>query len=402
MEWSGLDLAVSQDIVQNNMPDAKGLENFLPATATDSVSVKQGICYALFAYDAAFAINLDEAERSISSATQRGGIKRQHPAPAHFEYRPAPVRVTQAANPLLLGSYQSGADVDVVLYDFGAVSVMYSIPLAGSLLGLCTLSEELYNNERLLADSRQRVEQLLTVIRGAFVKPEVADIVENYVIFHIKSFVTPCAPDALRTIHAPVIARMLRAERQELSSQEIQDALSRCLSFSPDDVTIIDWHAALVVDRDGADVSSVLEFANVELLEMRFLDQLLDEALERSYETVSYRFGRLLWVPGSYRASLSEIAQFHMDSALLFEGVNNALKLLGDQYLARVYRAASERFHLAEWDTSILRKLQTLESLYEKMSDQAASHRMEVLEWIIILLIALSIVLPFIPGISGH
>ena len=91
-----------------------------------------------------------------------------------------------------------------------------------------------------------------------------------------------------------------------------------------------------------------------------------------------------------------------MDSALLFEGVNNALKLLGDQYLARVYRAASERFHLAEWDTSILRKLQTLESLYEKMSDQAASHRMEVLEWIIILLIALSIVLPFIPGTGGH
>jgi uncharacterized Rmd1/YagE family protein len=36
------------------------------------------------------------------------------------------------------------------------------------------------------------------------------------------------------------------------------------------------------------------------------------------------------------------------------------------------------------------------------MNDQAASHRMEVLEWIIILLIALSIVLPFIPGIGGH
>ena len=157
MEGSGLDLVVSQAIVQNNMPDAKELENFLTATATESVSVKQGICYALFAYDAAFAIHLDEAERSISSATQRGGIKRQHPAPAYFEYRPAPVRISQAANPVLLGSYRSCAEVDVVLYDFGAVSVMYSIPLAGSLFGLCTLSEELYNNERLLADSRQHV-----------------------------------------------------------------------------------------------------------------------------------------------------------------------------------------------------------------------------------------------------
>jgi hypothetical protein len=106
------------------------------------------------------------------------------------------------------------------------------------------------------------------------------------------------------------------------------------------------------------------------------------------------------WIPGSDRASLHDITQFQMDSALLFEGVNNALKLVGDQYLARVYHAASERFHLAEWDASILRKLQTLESLYDKLRDQAASHRMELLEWIIILLIAVSIVLPFFPGMA--
>jgi hypothetical protein len=290
----------------------------------------------------------------------------------------------------------------VTLYDFGAVSVSYSIPLTGPLSGLCALSEELYNNEQLLADSRHRVEQLLTVIHTALTKPQVADVVEDYVIFHIESLAAPCPPDTLRAAHAPTIARMLRAERQELSSQERQDALSRCLSFSPEDVTIIDWHAALVVDRDGADIYSVLEFANVELLEMRFLDQLLDAALERSYETVSTRLGRSLWIPGSYSAGLRDIAQFQMDSAILFEGVNNALKLLGDQFLARVYRVASERFHLAEWDVSILRKLHTLESIYEKMSDQAAGHRMEILEWIIILLIALSIALPFIPGLSGY
>lgn len=155
-----------------------------------------------------------------------------------------------------------------------------------------------------------------------------------------------------------------------------------------------------MVDRDGADVCAVLEFANVELLEMRFLDQLLDDALARSYEAVPTRLRTSLWLPGSYRAILHEIAQFQMDSALLFEGVNNALKLVGDQYLARVYRAASERFHLAEWDASILRKLQTLESFYNKMNDQAVSRRMEILEWIIIILIAVSIVLPFFPGIA--
>ena len=78
---------------------------------------------------------------------------------------------------------------------------------------------------------------------------------------------------------------------------------------------------------------------------------------------------------------------------MLFEQVTNALKLVGEQFLARVYRLASQHFRLAEWDASISRKLATLDSIYAKTADRAASRRMEVLEWIIIVLIALSIIL---------
>jgi uncharacterized Rmd1/YagE family protein len=62
----------------------------------------------------------------------------------------------------------------------------------------------------------------------------------------------------------------------------------------------------------------------------------------------------------------------------------------------RVNRTVNRRFHLDEWDSSILRKLQTLESIYEKISGQATNQRMEVLEWVIIFLIAFSILLEFI------
>ncbi len=81
--------------------------------------------------------------------------------------------------------------------------------------------------------------------------------------------------------------------------------------------------------------------------------------------------------------------------------MNNALKLLGDQFLARLYRKTSERFHLAEWDATIIRKLETLNSIYGKIADRATSRRMEVLEWIIIILIAVSILLPLL-GVLGH
>ena len=76
--------------------------------------------------------------------------------------------------------------------------------------------------------------------------------------------------------------------------------------------------------------------------------------------------------------------------------MTNALKLVVDQFLSRVYALASRRFHLADWDTSIARKLQTIDGIYAKMADRAASRRMETLEWIIIILIALSTLLSVI------
>ena len=65
-------------------------------------------------------------------------------------------------------------------------------------------------------------------------------------------------------------------------------------------------------------------------------------------------------------------------------------------------RAAAQRLHLADWDASILRKLETLESTYQKIADQQTQLRMELLEWIIILLFVVSIVLPFVTSGLGH
>ena len=370
----------------------------LPEAQAEPV-VQEGVCYALFAYDAGLAINLDESERRITALTQRAAIRHKRRAPRYFEYRPAPLRVTQEREALGVGAFRTTPSVDAVLYDFGAVSVTYQIPLAGPLARLITLAEELYESNVLLADSRRWVEHLLATIAPAVTRPGLTDFVETYVIFEIGAFSPPSPPAELYTTHAQEVARILRSERAPLSAQEVNDALGHRISFGSDDVTFIDWDAALIADRDAEDVRAVLEFANVELLEMRYLDQQLDDALDESYDTLSRRDG--LWLPGVTRADLRRIGQLQVDNAVLFEGVNNALKLLGDQYLARVYRLVSERFHLAEWDASILRKLQTLESIYQKLSDQSANRRTEALEWIIIALIAAEILIPFVPGLVG-
>jgi hypothetical protein len=359
------------------------------------LSIARGTCHVIFVYDIAFAIDLNEAERRISSAT-RETLKHKRRAPQYFEYSPPPLRIAQGAERVAIdATFATDPQVELVVYDFGAVTVIYRIDLSRDGSRLLNLSEEVYENKQLLADSRQRVKDLLKVIEPAVTKANISSFVEDYVIFQVEAFAEPIAIEDLTTRYAAHVAQILRAESGELSADEIIDATANRISFGKDDVAIVDWYAALVVDTEAEDVLTVLEFANVELLEMRFLDRRLDDALGLAYDRLSKRSQK--WFQfRSDPSDLREISQWQVDSAILFEGVNNVLKLLGDQYLARLYRLVAQRFHLADWDGSILRKLQTLEGIYQKISDQMVSRRMEVLEWIIIFLIAISIILPFV------
>ena len=143
--------------------------------------------------------------------------------------------------------------------------------------------------------------------------------------------------------------------------------------------------------------ATVIELANVQLLEMRFLDRRLDESLSNAYDVVSQRqVWRPLFLPGGLREAMRRIAQRQVDSAVMFEHVSNALKLVGDQYLARVYRGAAQQFEMQAWNEAIVRKIATLDSIYEKLHDRTVTARAEVLEWIIILLILFEVVFSFV------
>ncbi len=364
------------------------------------LKLRRARCQALFSYDVALSIDLNEAERRITAAKQRETIKHKRRAPKYFQYHPPPLRVSLSGAAINTGSFRTSGTTDLVLYDFGAVSVNYEIPIQGSLSDVLQLGLELYDNAALLQDSRLRVERLVEMVPSAVLNPSISPIVEDYVIFQAEGLDPEYSIDQFLNENWRLLAQILRAEPRELSDDEMKDALSQRISFSSADITIVDWNAAILLDQEAEDSLAVLEFANVELMEMRHLDRRLDDALGLAYEMLNKRSWQRFPF-GSDPARLHKVAQWQVDSAILFEGVNNALKLVGDQYLARLYRMTAGRFHLAEWDASIIRKLNTLESIYGKITDQVASRRMEVLEWIIIALIAISIALPFFVAYSG-
>ena len=361
-----------------------------------TVYIAQGTCSVLVAYDIGLAIDLAACERLLTAMPERAAI-RPTPRPSpYMAYRPAPLHLTQEGGALPLGAYSSAPQVEGMLYDFGALSLTYHIPLPGPLRGLLALSEALYDNALLLQDARQRAAQLLATVQDTVQRPHIAEYAEAYVLFHIAACTTPCRGEEFCITSAHDLAQVLRAAPGPLSAQEIQEALSHRMMHGADDLLVIDWHAAFLYGPEADDIRAVLAFANVELLETRYLDAQLDVALDQAYAALSRRPERWRLLPGATSVDLQRIAQMQVENAMLFEGVNNALKLLGDQYLARVYRLASQRFYLAEWDTSILRKLHTLDSIYTKLADRATHRRMETLEWIVIVLIAVEILLPFL------
>lgn len=352
---------------------------------------EKATCYVLYAFDVGLEINIERCAELIASERLDGNLRANRRSPRFFDYHPAPLRVTQEISPVHIGDFTTSGTVDLVLYDFGGVAVTYAIPFQGAVERAQQLSVLLNETDALLKDARGRVESLVGAVRTVIARPHVGDMVEDYVIIQAEQVKAGCVVDELPVRYASELARVLRAESALLSDEEIKDALACAISYSPEDLTLIDWYGALIFDRQAEDVRAVLEFANLELLELRLLDRQLDNSLEETYDIVSER-NWLTALGLSRSAHLMRVGQLEVDGAILFERVSNAIKLLGDQYLARVYRLVAQRFHLSEWNSAILRKLDTIESLYQKINDRNASRRLEVLEWIIILLIAFEVV----------
>ncbi|MGQ0702956.1 MAG: hypothetical protein ACT4PM_07485 [Gemmatimonadales bacterium] len=353
--------------------------------------VTRGACHPLYVFEVGFAIDLDRAAQQVAASR---AVPRHRERPSGpFEYRPAPLRVTQDLGDSSIHPLALGPAVEFVLYDFGAISLRYTLPLPERPAEILDLSVALRGHGPLLADARERVRKLIGDLGPAIQRPSLAGMVEDYVIFQIvegqglPDGATFCAQ------HAGWIAQVLRAETGELSADEVKDATEARLSFTPTDVTVVDWDSTLILDPEPEDLRAVLEFANVQLLELRYLDDQVDQIVEESYQLLSRRTGWRVIAPSFLAEERRRVSGLQVDSAILLERVTNALKFLGEEYLARLYRLAAKRLHLAAWDSGISRKLATVESIYQKMTDQAANRRIELLEWVIILLIALEVFL---------
>jgi len=350
----------------------------------------RGHCHVYFAFLAASQVDLERAQAiACARPTKRTRFQRGRRAPAYLDFDPPPLQITLPCDPLPVGvgRFATEARVDITIFDFGAFSVDYRVPFEDPLEDLARLSSALYDHVGLLGAARARVDELAEVLGKALSGERDRDVYEQYVVFDFEAF-EPAQPvhallEKAELRHA--LAQILRAEERPLSESRVEDALRLSISYAPDDLVVVDWSTAVAVGG-SADERLVLEFANTELLELRHLDKRLDRDLEEASRALS-RPRR--WIFGG--ADLRRVAKLQVEGAMLYEAVNNAVSLLGDQWLAEVYARIAERYDLEKWQKSVANKLASLESIYQKIADESAVRRSELLELIIIALIALEI-----------
>jgi hypothetical protein len=344
-------------------------------------------------------VDLEQAKRLVPAEVY--ALPRRRRTPSSFVYRPPPLRINLVPVSLELAELGNvKAAASVTIFDFAAVSVALRVPFQLPAEKLADLAASLAEPSALVQKARLSVNDLYRQLFPAIVNPHWQDeLSEEYLVFELPPSGPLPSPDQLLQVYpgeTPLVARLVHLENRPLSSEEVAEAIRLHMRYGPEDLVVVDWAAAAVVDRDCEETLQAIEFANLQLLELRHIDDRLDANLAAAYRLIHPLTRSTLPFWRMHARPLRVLGELKVEANDLFERTGNALKLIGDPYLARLYRLLAARFHLETWQESIQRALEVAEGVYQVISDQASSFRTELLEIIVILLILTEIVLAFV------
>ncbi|NLX89685.1 MAG: hypothetical protein GXZ09_09820 [Syntrophomonadaceae bacterium] len=291
-----------------------------------------------------------------------------------------PLVVNLGAQEVPWGEGKLSLECQARIYDIGAVSLCLKYQNDGLLpriedVALAFAAQR--GLENIFGDYLEQLQGLLNPMLPCTIDPT---FYEDYSIYHIES------PQQISDT-----AALLMGEKAAFSPQMREQIMKNRLSYSQDDFVIVTWDTALICDQeDPADLRDLIEFANVQLLELRYYEDLLTRHMDRMYDDIQKvdkdsRFKR----SRQYRRIMSRLMEFIADISEVTEKIDNFIKITEDIYYARVYQMTLKVLRAEQWSESVNRKLQVIQQNYALLSNEVNIQHSNSLEWIIIILIAL-------------
>jgi hypothetical protein len=360
-----------------------------------------GNIVAFHLYEVSDTIDLKLLQASWGENTTVSRLVSRRPSPEYLQFANPPLVRELGEVIVPLGGKDVSFTLKAKAFDFGVISLSLSLKAPPSLDEMLELSVLLSGSSSLEAISRRLLEGIRPQFAPALIKPHHTNLMEDYLVFYVQRFDEPIQAEQLLEEQRVILAQILRGEKKPLSRAEQSEALREVISYYQDDLAIVNWNTSFIYDREGSSEHiDVLEFANSELLELRYYDGLMDREMDRIYDTAQviphwWEF----WRGGHFMLASQKLMALTVDVIELRDQIENAIKLTGDLYSARIYRSISRRLSLREWEDSLDEKLKMAHQIYGMLIDQVNTSRATIMELIVIILIALEIPIFFI---SSH
>lgn len=350
---------------------------------------------AFYLFDVADQIDLAALRAEIGGGAASARFVPKSTAPSYLQYAIPPLVIDPELTPLpTIDGFRPRAK----FFDYGVMSLALTRPFSGEWAELIALSQQYIENERLEQQAEEASRGLVRRYQRAMAGSRERYLSEDYIVFAVTGLDRRATAEDLIATRSEEIALLLRGERQALSRQEQEEIIRNRLSYLADDLVIPTWNAAFVYDTEaGAQAAlEIFEFANSQLLEFRYYDERLDVELGRIYSDLQ----RQRWLDSiagrRYIRAAHQLHALFIDVNEITDKTENALKMVGDIYAARLFNLTAARFGLARWKESVQDKLKTLDDIYRFAVEQVAISRGHLLELTIILILVLELVLFFL------
>ncbi len=370
-----------------------------PQQPGGAVAAYRGEVVYLYAFDVAYEMVRRPVTHLLGQAVAEFSVNSSKRQPRQlFFYRPQMVRLPALERIGPRGPVR--VELTVKILPVGAISIACSVPFEVSdARELVDYHDLAFAGGSLQDDVRALADEIRHELEPYFIRPHesLADE-EAYTVFCLEAPLrnaeggTASAEEWL-AMHRREIAALLTQEPEAglLSNQETEESTARYLSYYGEDLVVIDWDAALLIDKreNFAESLHLMELANLQLAELEAYDRLLDDSLDRAYRDLRSRSLQ------SRAAVLRELRELRIDLARFSDELSNITKFFGDWHLARIYQTLAGRFHLSDWHGSIDKKLDTLDDLYGMLAQDRTNRLMIILEVTIVLLFIVDLVMLF-------
>lgn len=356
------------------------------------VRIKKGTVLIYRIFDVAQEINVTQVEAILRDNRGPDRFKVPKYIDRAIEMRKPPVTFGMGEEYITIQGKPIKVDVLVKVRDFGVLSMIYQINIEPGtswkdLVGLAVSLEEGSEIDNL---AKQQADEISKTISSTMKKAKMWSGFEDYIIYFIEEFENNLSVNEFK--ERVDFAKLMIAENQLSLSEATKQSLSESVyQYAENDLTIVDWNSALVIEPGGnRDIPDILEFAVTHLMEMRYYDDLLDTQLNDLYDDIEKKRGSL-WA-SKYDRVYEEASTRYIEFLEFLERVENSLKVVGDFYLATVYRGATGQFRLKDWQDSVTRKMNILAQVSNLLQGEMNMRRSHLLEIIVIILIAYEVI----------